>query len=108
MKTKHTPRTKKINAAKRSCRRYYDFKCVICGRDSKEVAHIMPSGPFPELSFDEANLIVLCSAHHILLDHQPTEKHIEWIEFFLLGTDNSVKVLAQLMRLKDIIKRGKI
>lgn len=39
-------------------------ECIVCGRRSEVVHHILSRGAHPEFALDEQNLCVLCHSHH--------------------------------------------
>lgn len=45
-------------------------RCAVCGRaDDLDVHHVVPFHSNPSLELDPANLITLCTPHHLLVGH---------------------------------------
>lgn len=44
-------------------------RCVICGRESNDLSHILPRSLYPEYQTDPRNLQILCRECHVRFDN---------------------------------------
>jgi len=50
--------------------RHHPIVCAACGRyDRLDLHHVKPVAEFPELQFEDSNIVPLCRLHHFIIGH---------------------------------------
>lgn len=57
-----------------------DYECSVCGEFANTVDHIKPRSKFPELMFDEDNLVAMCASHNSSKGNREQSPRITWVD----------------------------
>ena len=82
--------------------RHHPLVCAACGSYTRiDLHHVKPVAQFPELEFEDSNIIPLCRPHHFIIGHRQN-----WSDYNPLFWEDLNKIKVSLFN--KSVNHGKI